>query len=318
MKGMHMPVRGSIIDSEKGDGLSSTQERTGMKLSVIIPCYNADSTIATQIEALASQYWSEAWEVIVADNGSTDETRATVEQYRKLFENFRVVDASDRRGSAHARNVGARLAVGEALAFCDADDAVATGWVAAIGEAVAEHSFVASRMEWEKLNPPWTYRNRGKPQQEGLQTVSYPPYLPHAGGSGLGVKRSLHDAVGGFDESLARLMDTDYCFKIQRTGVKLHFVPDAVVHVRHQDTFRGIFHQARLWAKYNVLIYKRYRQPGERVVHPWRRHANTWRGIMWSLPQLRSLDGRVRWIRRVGWQIGLLQGSIRYLAPPIS
>jgi glycosyltransferase involved in cell wall biosynthesis len=146
-----------------------------MKLSVIIPCYNADSTIATQIEALASQYWSEAWEVIVADNGSTDETRATVEQYRKLFENFRVVDASDRRGSAHARNVGARLAVGEALAFCDADDAVATGWVAAIGEAVAEHSFVASRMEWEKLNPPWTYRNRGKPQQEGLQTVSYPP-----------------------------------------------------------------------------------------------------------------------------------------------
>jgi GT2 family glycosyltransferase len=113
-------------------------------------------------------------------------------------------------------------------------------------------------------------------------------------------------------------MDTDYCFKIQRTGVKLHFVPDAVVHVRHQDTFRGIFHQARLWAKYNVLIYKRYRQPGERVVHPWRRHANTWRGIMWSLPQLRSLDGRVRWIRRVGWQIGLLQGSIRYLVPPIS
>jgi len=52
-----------------------------MKLSVIIPCYNEADTIATQLEVLAKQYWSEPWEVIVSDNGSTDDSLAIVEKY---------------------------------------------------------------------------------------------------------------------------------------------------------------------------------------------------------------------------------------------
>jgi glycosyltransferase involved in cell wall biosynthesis len=304
------------INNDTAD--ATTSKGQSMRLSVIIPCLNAAQTIMMQLEALAGQCWSEPWEVIVADNGSTDDTLGVIGQFCARFHNIRIIDAADRRGSAHARNVGARSAMGEALAFCDADDVVAPGWVAAIGETLLKYDFVASRMEWEKLNPPWIHRNRGKPQQDGLQRVSYPPYLPHAGGSGLGVKHSLHDMVGGFDESLPRLMDTDYCFRIQRTGVKLHFVADAVVHVRQRDTFPDIFHQARLWAMYNILMYKRYRLPGERLVHPWRRHAYAWRGIIRSLPQIRSLEGRVQWIRRLGRQIGLLQGSIRYLVPPIN
>jgi GT2 family glycosyltransferase len=172
-------------------------------------------------------------------------------------------------------------------------------------------------MEWEKLNPSWIYRNRGRSQQEGLQTVSYPPHLPHAGGSGLGVKRLLYETVGGLDESLLRLADTDFCFRVQSTGVKLHFVPEAMIHIRHRSTLRGMFHQARLWAKYNVLMYKRYRQPGARLVHPWRRYAYRWKSLLRSTPQLRSPDGRVRWIWQFGWQIGLLQGSIRHLVPPV-
>lgn len=42
-----------------------------MRISVIIPCYNAASTIGCQLEAIASQEWSQPSEVIVADNGST-------------------------------------------------------------------------------------------------------------------------------------------------------------------------------------------------------------------------------------------------------
>jgi len=68
-------------------------------------------------------------EVIVSDNGSTDGTVAVVEQYQEKPPNLRVVDSSDRRGAAHAG--GCR----RGLAFCDADDEVAPGWVAAMGEA---------------------------------------------------------------------------------------------------------------------------------------------------------------------------------------
>lgn len=104
-----------------------------VKLSVIIPCLNAERTIGEQLAALAAQRWSERWEVIVADNGSTDGTLEVVRRFAGRLPELRVVDASQRRGSGYARNRGAAVARGEWLAFCDADDVVAPGWVAAMG-----------------------------------------------------------------------------------------------------------------------------------------------------------------------------------------
>ncbi|MGB3651561.1 MAG: glycosyltransferase, partial [Rivularia sp. (in: cyanobacteria)] len=53
-----------------------------MKLSVVIPCFNAANTIAAQLEAFTKQQCSEPWEIIIADNGSTDETLEIVKQYQ--------------------------------------------------------------------------------------------------------------------------------------------------------------------------------------------------------------------------------------------
>jgi glycosyltransferase involved in cell wall biosynthesis len=289
-----------------------------MHLSVIIPCRNGADTIATQLDALAGQSWSEAWEVVVADNGSTDSSVATAARYRGRLPNLQIVDASGRRGAAYARNVGARAASGTALAFCDADDAVGVGWLAAMGEALSQHDFVASRFDIEQLNPLWIQENfRSLAQQHGLQKVVYPPYLPHAGGSGLGVKRTLHEAIGGFDESLLRLMDTDYCFRVQLTGVPLHFASEAVVHVRLRHEFRGLFRQACLWGQYNVLMYKRYRPSDLKLPRPWRRYLKRWEGLFWRLPELRDKAGRAAWIASLGWQVGRLQGSLKYRVPPV-
>lgn len=287
------------------------------KLSVIIPCRNAANTIATQLEALADQEWSGQWEVIVSDNGSTDETVAIVKRYRERLPNLRVVDSSDRRGPAHARNVGALASTGDVLVFCDADDEVAPGWVAAMSEALSKHDFVASRFDTEKLNTSLVQKVRGNPQRGGVQKAWYPPYLPHAGGSGLGVKRSLHEAVGGFDESLPRLMDTDYCFKIQLAGAELHFVQNAVVHVRHADRLGVLFHQARLWAKYNTLLYKRYRPLGMKISRPWKRYVSDCKPLVRTLPQIRHKGERAAWVWLLGWQIGRLQGSVKYRVFPV-
>jgi glycosyltransferase involved in cell wall biosynthesis len=290
-------------------------ERVVMKLSVIIPCLNASSTIAVQLEALANQSWSAPWEVIISDNGSTDESRTVVERYKDRLPNLRIVDASDRQGAAHARNVGALVATGEALAFCDADDEIAPGWVAAIGESLSKYDFVASRFDFEKLNP--LARHKRKSQRDGLPKIWYPPYLSHAGGCGLGVKRSVHESVGGFDESLPVLEDTDYCFRIQLAGVEFYFVPDAVVYVRQRDKLRGLYRQARLWAEYNIFLYKRYRRPGMEVSQPWKQHLREWKRLIRRSPQLLHKESRGGWVRRLGWQIGRLKGSIKYLVPPV-
>jgi glycosyltransferase involved in cell wall biosynthesis len=286
-----------------------------MKLSVIIPCFNVADTIATQLEALANQRWSESWEVIVSDNGSTDGSMGIVKKYEGRLPHLRIVDASDRRGRGYARNIAAKVARGESLAFCDADDEVAPGWLAAMGEAVTEYDFVACRIDVYKLSPLWIAKMRKHSQASGLQTKGAPPSLSHAGGGTIAVKRRLHDEVGGFDESFLRHQDTDYCWKIQLKGAKLHFVPEAVVHVRLRDTLMENYRQAFGWGEYGVLLYKKYMYFGM--------PKRTWRDEMYSLmglvlgfikgiPKIRSKSDLVRWLWAFGEELGWLKGSIKY------
>ncbi|MCK4785785.1 MAG: glycosyltransferase [Desulfobacteraceae bacterium] len=282
-----------------------------MKLSVIIPCLNAADTIAVQLEALASQCWPEPWEVIVSDNGSEDESQAIVKRYMESFPDLHIVDASARRGSAYALNIGARTALGDSLAFCDADDEVGTGWVAAMGEALSRYDFVAGRFDTEKHNDPWAQKSRRNPQLNGIQRYNYPDYLPHAGGGSLGVKRSIFEAVGGFDESLRALQDTDFCWKIQLAGTELRFVPDAIVHIRYRDTLGGVYCQARQYGKYNVILYKRYHKLGmpKLFLKTGVRH---WIKLLKRLPQLRDRDKRGGIVWNLGWRLGRLQACIRH------
>lgn len=287
-----------------------------MKLSVIVPCLNAEDTIGMQLKALASQRYSEPWEVIVSDNGSSDNSREVIYSFMDQIPALRVVDSSDQRGRAHARNVGARAATGQALAFCDADDEVGHGWISAMVQALSKHDFIACRWDIEKLNEKRLQVIRGNPQKSGLQLIWYPPYMLHAGSGGIGIKRHWHEAVGGFDESLHRLQDTDYCFRVQLAGAKLHFAPDAVIHVRFRDTLSSIFNQSRLWGQYNILLYKRYRPSNLRVPKAWRRYMADWQQLLSTLPGLRRKGGGFRFVRLLGWQIGQLYGCIKYLSSP--
>lgn len=290
-----------------------------MKLSVVIPCLNAAATIGVQLEALARQHWDQEWEVVVADNGSTDDSRDIIESYRDRLPNLRIVDASARRGAPYALNFGVAAATGIAVAFCDADDEVAPGWVAAMGNALLEHDFVACRIDFTKLNPPWAQTIfRGHGQQHGrLLKAKFPPYLWHAGGGTLGVKKSLLEAVNGFDGAMLYLQDTDFCFKLQLQGVELRFVSKAVVHVRCRDTLSGLLRQAWHWAEYDVLLYKKYRSANSKDFSRWKIYLGEWKGLVRALPQI-GLDrtARARWVWRFGWQVGMLLGSIKYHVLP--
>ncbi len=291
-----------------------SKPQTKTALSVVIPCYNTASTISAQLEALAGQRWSNSWEIIVSDNGSTDDTLQVVEHYRERLPSLRIVEAFTRKGSAHALNVGSRAALGESLAFCDADDIVGAEWVAAMGDALSRYSFVAGRFETQKLNPAWVQKSRANPQASGLPRYRYPPYLSYAGGGNMGVKRALYDAIGGFDESLLLLHDTDFCWRLQLAGTELRFVPDAVLHVRYRSTLRGIYHQARGYAEYNVILYKRYLPLGmpllsrkESLTHG----ADSLQSLLRLFLGVRTKADLARWIWQLGWWIGRLQGSVK-------
>jgi len=282
-----------------------------MKLSVIIPAFNAEDTLAVQLSALSRQSWSSTWEVIVADNGSTDDTRCVAREFEKALPGLRIIDASDKRGAGHARNMAAKEAIGDALVFCDADDEVAPGWLEAMGQALSQHDFVACRLDAEKLSEAGALLSRVCPQQGGIQEYKYPPYFPHAGGGTLGVKRSLHEAVGGFDESFMVLEDTDYCWRIQLRGEKLVFVPDALINTRFRGERADIYRQARQWADYNVKIYKKYRAFGMPKLS-WKTGVRTWRTLLRRLPREWYGEKRVRWLWDFNWAVGRLIACIKY------
>jgi glycosyltransferase involved in cell wall biosynthesis len=238
-----------------------------MKISVVIPCFNAENTIAEQLDALVNQS-VKPWEVIISDNGSTDQTCSIVSSYAKCLPNLKIVDASGTKGASHARNVGAKAASGDFLAFCDADDLVSRGWVAALEKAFQSHNFVASRFDYELLNKnPISHV-----QDEGLQNFRF-PFLPFSGGCGIGIRKSIHDSVSGFNENIRFLEDAEYCLRIQTQGEPLTFVPDALIHIRYSSNPNETFINSRIatfrkgyqWGSGMAEVYKIYKKDGMKI-----------------------------------------------------
>ncbi|MCB1757978.1 MAG: glycosyltransferase family 2 protein, partial [Gammaproteobacteria bacterium] len=118
-----------------------------LSLSVIVPCYNSEQTLAETLEAIANQTCDQPWELIIADNLSTDNSASLAESFSKRFRHFRVITANDGQGTAFAINSGVREARGKSVIFCDSDDVPAAGWLAAMARALAEHEFVACKMD---------------------------------------------------------------------------------------------------------------------------------------------------------------------------
>jgi len=282
-----------------------------MKLSIIIACYNGEKFIGRQLDSLANQKYKGPWEVIISDNGSTDNSLDIVRAYMDRIPELRIIDSSDGRGRAYARNIGAEAASGDAILFLDQDDEVAQGWLAAMGEALLRHDFVACRIDAEKLNEPWMQKSRGYPQKDGLQEYKYPPFLPHAMGCTLGIRKTLHEAVGGLDETYSTLDDTDYCWRIQLAGTRLNFVPNAVLHYRYRSRLKDIFRQGLEYSEENVKIYKNYLHLGMPKLE-WKAGVNKWRLLVKLSFKIRDKGDMAKCLFLLGWRLGRVRGSVKY------
>jgi glycosyltransferase involved in cell wall biosynthesis len=280
------------------------------KLSVVVPALNAAGTIGVQLDALAAQEWSEPWEVLIVDNGSTDGTDAVAEGYADRLPGLRVVRVAE-RGQAKALNAGVAASHAEAVAFCDADDQVAPGWVAAMGAALSEAEFAAGRADDELLNEPWQRAARASQPPDRSPTVLFLPDVPYAGSNVIGVRRGTHERLGGFDESMAALFDVDFSIRAHEAGIRLRFVPDAVVHYGYRDTWLGTFDQARSYGRANVFLQRKHRalvrRPG--FLH-WL--VGGWKPIVRGLPGAFTRGGRAKLAWLLGWQLSRYTASVRY------
>jgi GT2 family glycosyltransferase len=221
-----------------------------------------------------------------------------------------VIDSSAQIGPGAARNAGVRVAKGDRIVYCDADDEVGAGWLAAMSEALERHGLVAARIDHALLNDPWSQPARN-PQPGLLETD--PPFLPYTFGAALGVRRSVHDSIGGFDESFNEAgEDRDYCYRAQLAGTPLVLAPNAVVHYRHRARALEMYRQARAYGSANVRLYRDYRHLG--LGRPPLAPA----AVSWAVTPVKligALTSRRRfatWLARLGWRVGRLEASVRY------
>jgi glycosyltransferase involved in cell wall biosynthesis len=291
-------------------------EDVAPRITVVLPVRDGAATLGAQLDALVRQSLAQPWEVIVADNGSRDATRELAESYRGRLP-LRVVDASQRRGAAHARNVGAAAARAPLLAFVDADDVVADDWLAVTVAALEEHPIVVPRFDKTRLNSAEQQLLRDLPQERGLAKHNYAPFLPHAGGCGLALRRSLHDDIGGFDVALERLQDTDYTWRLQLAGHPLHYEPAALVHVRFRSTVSGSLSQGFRYGWANGSLYARYVGRGMGAVSLGSDLQHLAAG---ALGLLRPGDAQTRHrrlralVNRLGIVLGRLHAALRFRA----
>ena len=283
-----------------------------VEVSVVIPSRNAAGTIGALLDSLSRQRGERRWEAIVVDNGSTDETAAVARSFSDRIPALRVIDASERAGISYARNRGVEAARGRLIAFCDADDEVSDGWVAAIARGLERYGVVATPRDHDRLNTSWVRESRDPPTPDGLHQNWYPPYLPHTGTGGMGIRRELHEAMGGFDESLLACEDNDYCFRLQLGGAELGHVEGAVYHYRFKDSIGAIFRQAYGYAEQNARVQAMYRRPGSVRQRRWTWPIKYWPALAKALPGVVHRSGRARLAWLLGWELGRVRGSLKY------
>jgi GT2 family glycosyltransferase len=190
--------------------------------SVIVPARNAAATLGATLAGLAAQDTDAPFEVIVVDDGSTDDTVAVAQaapiQVRVVRE--RGV------GPGPARNAGAAVASGAALAFTDADCVPTPGWLAVGLAALDGADLVQGAVRADPVARPGPFdRTVWVVGETGLYECA-----------SLFCDRALFDRLGGFEDWLgARLgkplaEDAWFGWRARRAGARTRFAEEAVVH----------------------------------------------------------------------------------------
>lgn len=227
-----------------------------IEVSVVICALNEEHRIGRQLAALDAQIGAPAFEIIVVDNGSSDRTVEVVREWADAADHvaaeIRILDGSRTPGIPAARNTGARAASGRVIAYCDADDEVRPGWVAAMAEAVDGPSLVGGRVLAYEPNGML----RGDLYGQDLAATSY---LPHVGCANFAVDRDAFFSIGGFDESLPRygFEDVDFSWRMQEAGHQIAYAPDAVVNFSLSGARASVRKRFQL-GKGRVLMARRF------------------------------------------------------------
>ena len=192
-------------------------------VSVIIPTYNRAGVICRTIDNVLAQTYP-ATEVIVVDDGSTDDTQANLRQYSSRI---RVVSQSN-AGPSSARNRGLRLALGEFVAFQDSDDLwmptklerqvgllrrIDKSVVCCLCNAIFRYE---GRREFTSFQRAWLFPRYGEGLWSNVAEVVATRFVLFC--QTAMIRREVLNRLGGFDETLKYHEDYDLLLRLALNG----------------------------------------------------------------------------------------------------
>jgi glycosyltransferase involved in cell wall biosynthesis len=202
------------------------------QVSVVIPTYNRAGCLREAVDSVLAQEFR-GFELIVVDDGSTDETPRLLQGYGDAIRGLR----QKNRGVSAARNAGVAAARGDLIAFLDSDDIWLRGKLACQVEFFRQHpeAFICQTEElWVKngrrVNPGRRHRKRdGMIFEPSLELCLVSP-------SAVMLRKALFDRVGLFDERLPACEDYDLWLRVSsRFPVSLIETPLIVKRGGHAD-----------------------------------------------------------------------------------
>ena len=230
-------------------------------VSVIVPAYNAEKTIRQCLKALAEQsYPADLYEVIVVDDGSTDNTPSIVQEHAVRYIH------QENQGPAAARNNGAQQAKGEIILFTDSDCAADVNWLRKMVSSFDEPQVMAVKGAYRTLQKAITARFAQLEFEERFEMLKKVDSVDMVDTYAGGFRRDVFMDMGGFDTSfpVANNEDTELSYRMSAQGYKMVFNPKAIVyHLNHPDSIAR-YARLKFWRGFwRMVVYKRF--PGKMV-----------------------------------------------------
>jgi hypothetical protein len=211
---------------------------TGARVSFVIPVLNDARRLALCLQSIRRNLAAHGLvEIIVVDNGSTDASPDVARRSGAVL-------VSGHGQVSALRNLGARHATGDILAFVDADHEIGSGWVVSARDALRLQGVGAAGAVYRApLDGTWVQRAYGELRGHaiGQHDASW------LGSGNLAVWRRVFEQVGGFDVTLEACEDVDFCQRVRAAGYRV--VSDArldTIHHGDPETLTGVY-RSELW-----------------------------------------------------------------------
>jgi glycosyltransferase AglI len=214
-------------------------------ISIVIPVFNDPDGIKDTLDSLVNQeYPIDNFEIIIADNGSIDNTCKVIEEYIKKYPQLiRVVVEDTIKSSYAARNKGIGVSQGSVIAFIDADMSVDNDWLTRINQSLQKD-------KWDYLGCGMEIYLKNKTIYElydkitGFPIRSYIYDSHFAPTCCLVVRRIVFETLGLFDPRFISSGDYEFGNRVYLSGKNLNYNPDIVMRHPARSSFKELYEKS--------------------------------------------------------------------------